>query len=193
LLKLDPKLKNRLSLKNFLFLKFIPNLIFIKLPTFGASKIHRKMHTDELLHRLRETQHRTLAFFDLDEVHLSKSYADGKWTIREILHHLADAETVLYDRVRRIIAEPRQVLWAFQQDCWCSELQYADRPLELNKAIYHAVREGVIDLAARFYEPLGDKEFVHSETGVRTLKEEFEKFAWHNEGHLQQIETALQR
>ena len=42
------------------------------------------------------------------------------------------------------------------------------------------------------YLPNGRREFVHSETGVRTLKDEFDKVAWHNEHHLEQIEQALQ-
>jgi hypothetical protein len=41
------------------------------------------------------------------------------------------------------------------------------------------------------YDTDGHREFVHSETGVRTLKEEFEKVASHNEHHLEQIELAL--
>ena len=41
------------------------------------------------------------------------------------------------------------------------------------------------------YESDGHREFVHSETGVRTLKDEFDKVAAHNEHHLRQIELAL--
>ncbi len=39
----------------------------------------------------------------------------------------------------------------------------------------------------------GQREFVHSVTGVRTLKDEMDKVAWHNEHHLGQIRTALGR
>jgi hypothetical protein len=45
--------------------------------------------------------------------------------------------------------------------------------------------------AQMHYEKDGHREFVHSETGVRTLKDEFDKVASHNEHHLQQIELAL--
>jgi len=45
--------------------------------------------------------------------------------------------------------------------------------------------------AQMHYERDGHREFVHSETGVRTLKEEFDKVASHNQHHLQQIELAL--
>jgi hypothetical protein len=39
---------------------------------------------------------------------------------------------------------------------------------------------------------LGHKEFIHSETGIKTLKEEFEKVAWYNNGHIEQIKLALE-
>lgn len=151
------------------------------------------MTKERLLLDLESTRIRTLAFFDLGEEDLSRSYAPGKWSIRQLLHHITDAETVLYDRIRRVIAEPRQVLWAFQQDLWDQNLGYQSMPLKVNKPVFQAVRNAVIYLTEQHYKTLGHKEFVHSETGVRTLKDEFEKIAWHNEGHLNQIEIALKR
>lgn len=140
---------------------------------------------------LIQTRNTTLPYFDLPESRLQARYAPGKWTVRQILCHLADAETVLYDRIRRAIAEPRPVVWAFDQDKWAKELDYETFPLATSRAIYAAVREGVIHLARRDYERLGANPFVHSETGLRTLKDEFEKVALHNAHHLKQIEAAL--
>ena len=141
--------------------------------------------------RLEAARDRTLAYFDLDEAQLALTYAPGKWSVRCLLHHLADSETVLYDRIRRTISEPRQVLWAFDQDRWATGLDYWSMPLDLSRRIFEAVRAGVIYQARMHYEPRGHLEYVHSETGVRTLKDEFDKVAWHNEHHLAQIETAL--
>jgi len=133
--------------------------------------------------RLEAARERTLRYFDLGEEQLALTYAPGKWSVKYLLHHLADAETVLYDRIRRTISEPRQVLWAFDQDKWATGLDYS--------RIFEAVRAGVIYQARMHYESRGHLEYVHSETGVRTLKDEFDKVAWHNEHHLAQIETAL--
>lgn len=145
----------------------------------------------ELIQQLNITRQQTLVYFDLPNFELTKTYAPGKWNIRQLLNHIADAETVLYDRIRRVIAEPRQVIWAFDQDCWNEQLDYATFPLEINRAIYASVREGVIHLTKNHYANSAGKSFVHSETGVRTLQDEFEKIAWHNAHHLGQIERAL--
>ena len=145
----------------------------------------------EIIKRLEATKAATLRYYDLGDVHLVKSYGPGKWTVRYILHHLADAETVLYDRVRRVISEPKQVLWAFDESAWAKGLDYANVPLELSRRIYSSVRDGMIYHARLHYEGNGHLEFVHNKTGVRTLKQEFDKVATHNEHHLRQIKMAL--
>jgi hypothetical protein len=145
----------------------------------------------DIVTRLEAARDRTLKYFDLRDQQLGLSYGSGKWSVAFILHHLADAETVLFDRIRRIISEPRQVLWAFDQDAWARGLDYSRIPLELSRRIYDSVRAGVIYQARLHYDSGGHLEFVHSETGIRTLKSEFDKVATHNEHHLEQIGLAL--
>jgi uncharacterized damage-inducible protein DinB len=83
----------------------------------------------EYIKSLIDTQNETLKYFDLTESELSKSYGVGKWTIKQLLVHLADADSVLLNRIQRIIAEPKQVIWAFDQDLWCENLDYKNYPL----------------------------------------------------------------
>lgn len=71
-----------------------------------------------IIEALTETKLQTEVFYDLTPSDLSKSYGAHKWTIQEILVHLADAESVLHERIKRIICEPKQVIWAFRQDDW---------------------------------------------------------------------------
>jgi hypothetical protein len=145
----------------------------------------------DIVTRLEASRDRTLKHFEASEEQLARCYVPGKWPVRFLLHHLADAETVLSDRIRRILSEPRQVLWAFDQDAWARGLDYSQMPLDLSRSIYDSVRAGIIHLARLHYDTRGHLEFVHSETGIRTLKAEFDKVAAHNEHHLEQIESAL--
>ena len=147
----------------------------------------------ELTRRLEETRDQTLTLFSLDEDDLARTYAPGKWPVRFILLHLADAETVLFDRIRRVLSEPRQVLWVFDQDAWANGLDYSRVPLDMSRRVYESVRNAIIYYAGLYYEEKGHLEFVHSVTGVRTLKDEFDKVATHNQHHLDQIRTALSR
>lgn len=147
----------------------------------------------DIITTLESTRDRTLRYFDLGNDELELTYAPGKWSVRFLLHHLADAEAVLSDRIRRTISEPRQVLWAFDQDKWATGLDYSQMPLDLSRRIYEATRAGIIHLAGQHYDKSGHLEFVHSETGLRTLRDEFDKVAAHNEHHLDQIEAVLQQ
>jgi hypothetical protein len=145
----------------------------------------------QLIRDLESTRDETLRYFSLGDADLARTYAPGKWSVRYLLQHLTDSETVLYDRIRRVLSEPRQVIWWFDEDAWSRKLDYSERPLEMSRSIYESVRAAVIFYARLHYEKDGHLEFVHSLTGLRTLKDEFDKAASHNEHHLSQIRRAL--
>ena len=147
--------------------------------------------TLQLIDDLERTRDETLKYFSLGENDLTRTYAPGKWSVRFILLHLSDSETVLFDRIRRVLSEPRQVIWVYDQDAWARGLDYGQVPLDISRRVYQSVREAIIYYAGRYYESKGHLEFVHSVTGVRTLKDEFDKVADHNEHHLAQIRSAL--
>jgi DinB superfamily len=145
----------------------------------------------QLIRDLEKTREETLTYFSLDQRELGHTYEPGKWSVKFILHHLSDSETVLFDRIRRVLSEPRQVLWVYDQDAWAKGLDYAQVPLEISRRVYESVRNAIIYYAGRYYDEKGHLEFVHSVTGVRTLRDEFDKVASHNEHHLGQIRLAL--
>lgn len=144
-----------------------------------------------LIRQLEDTRDQTLEAFGLGDSDLARTSGPGKWSVRFILLHLADSETVFVDRIHRILSEPRPVIWVMDQEAWASGLAYDRVPLEISRHVYESVRNAVIYYANEFYEAKGHLEFVHSVTGVRTLKDEFDKIATHNENHLRQIRAAL--
>ena len=144
-----------------------------------------------LIQELERTRDETLQCFSLSSRDLARSYAPGKWSVSYILHHLSDSEAVFLDRIRRVLSEPRPVLWVMDQDAWAKGLDYSKVPLEISRNVYESVRNAIIYYAGVHYKRSGHLEFVHSVDGVRTLKDEFDKTAIHNEHHLSQIRTAL--
>ena len=145
----------------------------------------------QIIDALNATRDETVPLFTLGDADLARTYAPGKWSVRYVLHHLADAETVLFERVRRVLSEGRRVIWAFDPDAWAGALDYSTRPLALSRDLYLSARAGVIHYAALHYDRDGHLEWIHSETGVRTLRDEFDKVASHNANHIAQIRTAL--
>src|SRR3954469_16451350 len=100
----------------------------------------RQKIVDELFASMQET----LELFDGPRAAFGKSYAPGKWTVREILIHISDAETVLLDRLRRIVCEEKPLLAAFDQDRWARQLFYDRRDMHLVKMQFQAARRSVI-------------------------------------------------
>ncbi len=146
-----------------------------------------------LIQELERTRDETLKCFSLDQRDLARTYGPGKWSVTYVLHHLSDSETVFFDRIRRVLSEPRPVLWVMDQDAWAKGLDYARVPLDISRRVYESVRNANIYYAGVQYEASGNLEFVHSVDGVRTLRDEFDNVAAHNEHHLRQIRLALGR
>ncbi|MCU0238889.1 MAG: DinB family protein [Pyrinomonadaceae bacterium] len=151
------------------------------------------MTKNELLKQLNETQAETSRYYDLTEIDLAKTHYEGSWNIRQILHHLADTEMILHTRIKKNIAEPKQVVWNCEQDDWNDIFGYFDANLSVKKQAFEVCRQLNIELIEQFYDTFSEKEFVHSEMGLRTVKDEFEKIGWHNEKHLEQISEALSK
>ena len=149
------------------------------------------MELTTFIGELERTRDETLRYFQLPAGDLARTYGPGKWNVRYVLHHLVDSETVLYYRIRRVLCEPRQVIWYYDEGAWARGLNYAEVPLELMRPVYESTRSAVIYYAGRHFEKDGAIEFIHSHTGLRTLRDEFEKVALHNEHHLKQIRLAL--
>jgi hypothetical protein len=104
------------------------------------------MTRHHIIQDLEKTRDETLRYFTLGTEDLARTYAPGKWSVKFILHHVADSETVLYDRIRRVLSEPRQVLWVFDQDAWAKGLDYSQVPLDLSRQVYESVRNAVITM-----------------------------------------------
>ena len=144
-----------------------------------------------LIEELERTRDETLPYFSLGEHDLARTYGPGKWPVRFILVHLAHSETTFIERIQRTLSEPHPILWFMNQDLWAKGLEYERMPLELCASLFEACRNVIIYYARTYYASHGHIEFIHSLTGLRTLKEEFDKVAAHNENHLSQIRTAL--
>lgn len=149
------------------------------------------MNKTEILQLLQDTKSFTIPCFDLSNIELNKNYGEGKWTIRQILHHLTDTEYLFLGRLKKIMAEPKQVIWAFNQDEWNETFDYINEALTSNKELYSLCLELNIELIEKYYDQFKDKEFVHNITGLRILQLEFEKVGLHNQSHNEQIKIAL--
>jgi hypothetical protein len=113
--------------------------------------------------------------------------AADKWSLRQIVAHLADSEIVAADRFRRIIAEDKPTLMWYDQDAWAKNLDYQRRKTSESIETFRRLRaenyELIKDLPAESFERIGN----HSQRGPITLLQHLESMAAHAEAHARQI------
>ena len=115
--------------------------------------------------------------------------APGKWSIRQIVAHLADSEMVGAQRFRKVIAEERPALEAFDQDAWASNLDYARKPPKNSLESFRRVRAENYELLKSVPEAAFEREGVHSERGPVSLRQLLEIYADHAESHARQMQA----
>jgi len=115
---------------------------------------------------------------------------EGKWSIREIVAHLADAETVGAARFRFTLAEPGALLPVYDEAAWARALDYQDAAvgrLADTAALFSALRLATARLLRRQPDEAWRRRARHPHWGEISLRELLELSADHGERHIEQI------
>jgi uncharacterized damage-inducible protein DinB len=130
---------------------------------------------------------------ELSSSKLRKRPAPDKWSISEILAHLADCEVVTSWRMRQILGAPGTPIQAFDQDAWATSLQYAKRDARKSLMHFTAMREANLALL-KSLSPEQWKHFgMHAERGQESIEHILRLQAGHDLSHLAQIERLVAR
>ncbi len=133
----------------------------------------------------------TLAAFAATPEQLARSYAPGKWTLRQLLLHLVDTEGVLLDRLHRLAADDKPLLWPFDENRWMAELGGGARSLATAATLFTATRAAVLELASLVPPERWTRAGVHAEAGRTTFGEVLQKVHRHNAHHLEQVRACI--
>lgn len=124
---------------------------------------------------------------DLPEELLHWKPGAERWSIAEVLGHLADIEEVYADRVRRIITEDKPALRKYDLEGAIASGEYARRSAIENLAIFSKTRHSTLILLKSIPASSGKRTAMHSELGAIRLDEILNEWASHDLGHLRQI------
>jgi hypothetical protein len=113
----------------------------------------------------------------------------GKWSIAEILAHLADAEIVGSWRLRSIIGASGTAVQPFDQDVWASVFQYVKRDAKQSLEVFRVLRENNLAMLKALPRESWDAFGMHAERGKETIAHVTRMFAGHDTNHVHQIES----
>jgi hypothetical protein len=115
--------------------------------------------------------------------------APGKWTAREVVHHLADSEMTSAMRLRLLLAVDGASIIGYDQDEFARRLYY-DRPIEASLEAFKAARRTTAEILDRMTEEDWRREGSHTEHGRYTVERWLEIYATHAHKHAEQILVA---
>lgn len=123
----------------------------------------------------------------VEEVTLTWKPAPDRWSIAEVLAHLADLETVYSKRAERMLGETAPALEKYNPDPAAGPGEHSRKYGEDQLVRFVEARSGTIALLSMMPPTAGTRTGVHSELGAITLTEMVNEWASHDLGHLRQI------
>jgi hypothetical protein len=114
--------------------------------------------------------------------------APGKWSVAEIVAHLADAEIVASWRMRSVLGSNGTPIQAFDQDVWASVFQYGKRDVGQSIEVFQVLRANNLAMLKALPLESWDNYGMHAERGKETIAHLARMFAGHDTNHVRQIE-----
>jgi uncharacterized damage-inducible protein DinB len=124
----------------------------------------------------------------LSKKQLKRRPAPGKWSIAEILAHLADAEVVASWRMRLILGSDGAPVQGFDQDVWATTFRYEQQDPKQSLRVFRVLRENNLCLLESVPRKLWENYGLHSERGKETIAHIVQLYAGHDLNHLKQVE-----
>jgi hypothetical protein len=122
---------------------------------------------------------------------LQRRPAPDKWSVAQIVSHLADSEIVFAYRIRMILSSSGTAIQAYDQDAW-SRAQHAERSdPHASLALFRAIRESMIPLLSGLNDEELDRYGMHAERGKESVRHLLRLYAGHDRNHLAQIERIV--
>lgn len=157
---------------------------------FSPSASPEKDRTSTIRRLARVPAALRLAVADLSEEQLGTPYRPGGWTVRQVVHHVADSHVNFYMRLKLAMTEVNPVIRPYEEQLWAELPDVAAVPIGVSLAML----DGVHERADRVLRAMADADFqrtyVHPASGQHTVDYLIGMYAWHGEHHTAHV-TAL--
>ncbi len=130
---------------------------------------------------------------DLNEAQLDTAYRPEGWTVRQLVHHLADSHMHSYLRFRWALAEDNPVIKTYEEKDWALLPDARMAPPEISLRLLGALHARWVLLLKELTIDDWQRAFQHPELGPVSLRKAVALYAWHSQHHLAQIANLRER
>ncbi|WP_107841183.1 YfiT family bacillithiol transferase [Metasolibacillus meyeri] len=126
----------------------------------------------------------------LSDEELEKTYREGAWTVRQLVHHIADSQLNMYQRLKLALTDDNPTIPAFNEEEWAIQPD-TKLPVECSIKMLEGINARVVSLGQTLTEEQLNRVFTHQINGEVPVSAKIAKLAWHEEHHLAHIKIAL--
>jgi hypothetical protein len=129
----------------------------------------------------------------LEPAQLDTPYREGGWTVRQVIHHLADSHMNAYIRFRLALTEDEPTIKPYKEDLWAELHDAKSSPVEVSLALIDALHHRWTSLMRAMRESDWERAFRHPELGLVPLERNAGLYAWHGRHHVAHISGLRRR
>jgi DinB superfamily len=126
------------------------------------------------------------AVSNLTDAQLDTPYRDGGWTVRQLVHHIADSHMNAYTRFKLTLTEDHPTIRPYEEWVW-AELPDAQGPIGTSLTLIRALHERWGLLLATLTEADYKRTLFHPEWGDMTLWALLDNYQWHSRHHVAHV------
>jgi len=123
----------------------------------------------------------------LTDAQLDTPYRPGGWTVRQLIHHLADSHMNSYVRFRLALTEDAPTIKPYDEAKWAELTDAASGPIQPSLQLLESLHSRLVSLLESFSEADYARTFVHPERGNVRLDWNLGLYAWHSLHHVAHI------
>ena len=139
-------------------------------------------------------QHLENAVLNLDEAQLNTPYRDGGWTLKQVVHHVADSHMNAYTRFKLGLTEDNPTIRPYDEVAWAKMNDSENLPINISLTLLHALHVRWYEILRQLTEADLNRTVFHPEHKKEmTLWFLLGMYAWHGKHHVAHITSLRER
>ena len=133
------------------------------------------------------------ALAGMSDAQLDSTYREGSWTLRQVVHHLADSHVNSYTRFRLALTENHPTIKPYDEGKWAELEDARAMPVEVSLMLLDSLHARWVRLLRSLKPSDFDRTIDHPENGTMTIDQLLALYAWHGDHHIAHINMARKR